>query len=181
MSIRRFAIAAALATAAAPAWAQMSVADSAARREAMTRFAFAEGDWEGPAWYQVAQGQRDTLWQTERIRYKLRSQILLIEGLGRRGTRKTQGDTAFNAVAIIDWLPERGYAMRSHTIDGRVGSFPIEMSDSGFVWGFEVPGGRIRYTMKLTPAGEWNERGEFSRDGERWFPTFEMLLRRTGG
>jgi hypothetical protein len=163
-----------------PAYGQGTVADTAARRDAMARLAFLVGDWEGIAWHQTPT-QRDSLWQTERVRYKLRGQILLIEGLGRRWTgTATPGDTAFNAVAIVDWLPERSYAMRSHTLDGREGTFPIEVSDSGFGWGVEFPGGRIRYTMRLTPAGEWSERGEFSRDGERWFPTFEMLLRRTG-
>ena len=158
----------------------VTVADTAAQRDAMARLGFIAGDWEGPAWYQVAQGRRDTLWQTEHVLYKLRGQILLVEGLGRRRVGTALGDTAFNAVAVIDWLPERGYVMRSHTLEGREGSFPLDLADSGFVWGFEVPEGRVRYTMRLTPAGEWNEHGEFSRDGQRWFPTFEMLLRRAG-
>ena len=113
------------------------------------------------------------------MRFKLRGQVLLIEGVGRHGVSGALGDTAFNAVAVVDWLPDRGYAMRSHTLEDRVGSFGLQVADSGFVWGFDVPAGRIRYTMRLTPAGEWLERGEFSRDGTQWFPTFEMRLHRT--
>jgi len=30
--------------------------------------------------------------------------------------------------------------------------------------------------MRLTQAGKWNERGEYSPDGERWIPIFEMTL-----
>jgi len=168
-----------LAVIAPPVRGQTAAADSAARRAAMARLGFTAGDWEGPAWYQTGPGRRDSLWQTEEVRFKLRGQILLVEGLGRRGSPGALGDTAFNAVAVVDWLPERGYAMRSHTIEGRVGTFPLALTDSGFVWGFEVPGGRVRYTMRLTAAGEWLERGEFSADGERWFPTFEMRLQRT--
>jgi hypothetical protein len=145
----------------------------------MERLAFLVGEWAGPAWYQTGPGGRDSLWQTEDVRFKLRGQILLVEGVGRRGRPGSLGDTAFNAVAVLDWLPARGYAMRSHTLDGRGGTFPLEVSDSGFVWGFDVAGGKVRYTMRLTPTGEWHERGDFSRDGDRWFPTFEMRLRRT--
>jgi YD repeat-containing protein len=89
-------------------------------------------------------------------------------------------DTAFNAWAVLDWTPERGYLMRSNTLDGRYGEFAVQLSDSGFVWGTQFPGGQIRYTMRLTPAGEWHEQGEYTRDGTRWFPTVEMRLRRTG-
>lgn len=164
----------------APALGQTAAPDSAARRTAMARLGFLAGSWEGSAWYQTAQGRRDSLWQTEDVRFKLRGQVLIIEGLGRRGIPSAPGDTVFNAVAVVDWLPERGYAMRSHTLEGRSGTFPLQLSDSGFVWGLEVPGGQVRYTMQLTATGQWHERGEFSRDGERWFPTFEMRLRRTG-
>lgn len=142
------------------------------------RLAFLAGAWSGPAWYQLPSGGRDTLRQTEHVQLKLRGQVLLVEGIGRRLAGGTPTDTVFSALATIDWVPDRGYTMHSYTLEGRQGTFPLTVSDSGFVWGFEVPGGRIRYTMRLTAEGEWLERGEFSRDGERWFPTLEMRLRR---
>jgi hypothetical protein len=54
----------------------------------------------------------------------------------------------------------------------------VEVQQNGFVWGIQVPGGRIRYTMVVTPAGEWHEKGEFTRDEQNWFPTMEMKLKR---
>jgi hypothetical protein len=153
-------------------------ADSAARREAMVRVSFLAGDWFGSAWYQRPGGARDTLWQTEHVRLKLRGQIVLIEGVGRRMAAGVPGDTVFNALATIDWAPDRGYRMHSSTLDGREGTFPLTVSDDGFAWGFDVPGGKTRFRMRLTADGDWLERGEFTRDGEHWVTTFEMRLRR---
>ena len=43
------------------------------------------------------------------------------------------------------------------------------VADRKLVWGFAVPqSGRVRFTITLTPAGEWSEVGEFSSDGTAW-------------
>lgn len=166
---------------ASPSMAQTNVPappDTAARREAMERLGFLVGEWAGEATYQAGRGNRQVLWQTEHVQWKLGGQVLLVEGLGRRVIDGEPADTAFNALATVDWNADRGYVMRSITLDGREGSFPLTVSDRGFVWGFEVPGGRVRYTMQLTDDGTWHERGEFTRDGQQWFPIMEMRLRR---
>jgi len=152
--------------------------DTAARREAMARLAFLVGEWSGEATYHGGPGDSQTLRQTESVQWKLGRQMLLIEGVGRRLTDGEVGDTAFDALATIDWLPDRGYAMRSTTLEGRQATFTLTLSDHGFTWGWEVAGGRVRYTMELTSEGEWHERGEFSRDGEQWQRFIEMRLRR---
>lgn len=160
-----------------PVLSQQAAADTAARRAAMDRIAFMAGDWAGDAWAMLGPGQRLELRQTEWVRRKVGGHVMLVEGLGRRLTDGAPRDTVFNAVATVDWLPERGYVMRSFTLEGQQGEFPLEVSDSGFVWGFDVQGGRIQYTMRLTPEGQWHERGEFIR-GEQAFPIFEMRLTR---
>lgn len=152
--------------------------DTAARRQAMERLSFLVGDWSGDATYRGAGGDSQTLRQTESVQWKLGRQMLLIEGIGRRLTGGEPADTAFNALATIDWLPDRGYAMRSTTLEGRQATFRLTLSDHGFTWGWEVAGGQVRYTMELTSEGEWHERGEFSRDGQQWLQFIEMRLRR---
>lgn len=159
--------------------AQMpSAPDTAARRKAMDKLHFLLGDWGGEATAVVGRGQQVRVFQTEWVRRKVGGQVIAVEGLARRYTPEGLKDTVFNTLGVIEWLPERGYFMRSHVMDGRSGEFPVTVSDSGFVWGFEVPGGRVRFTMMVTPAGEWYEKGEFTRDGSQWFPTMEMRLKK---
>lgn len=160
--------------------AQPVASDPVARREAMQRLAFLVGSWSGDARMTLGPGRTESFRQTEQVRFAVGGQVLVIEGIGRALKDGTPGDTAFQAFGMIDWRPERGYQLRSMTHEGREGTFVVTplAEGQGFTWGFEVPGGRTRYTIRLTPEGEWHERGEFSRDGQQWFPTMEMRLRR---
>lgn len=89
-------------------------------------------------------------------------------------------DTAFNAVATIDCKPERGYLMRSHTMQGLQGEFTLNVVDHGYACDMPARGGKVIYTMKITESGEWDERGEFRPDGQTTgFPTSQMVVRRT--
>jgi hypothetical protein len=160
--------------------AQPAMVDTAARRKAMEKLAFLVGDWGGEATAMVAGGQQLKMWQVEWVRPKLKGQILAVEGMGRRLLAGGPADTLFNAWATIEWTPEKGYMMKSTTMDGRSGEFPLTVSDSGFVWGIDIPsGGKVRYTMRLTPAGEWSENGQYTRDGTTWYPVMDMRLKRT--
>lgn len=153
--------------------------DSAARRVAMQRLAFMKGEWSGDAWAMVGRGQRVDVRQTESVRFAVGGQVLVVEGVGRRLVDGMPRDTVFHAFATIDWLPDRGYLLRSFTLAGQQGAFPIMPAENGFSWGMTVPGGKVNYAMRLTPAGEWDERGEFVREGQPGIPTFGMLVRRT--
>jgi hypothetical protein len=166
--------------AAASAHAQPAASDPVARREAMQRLAFIVGEWSGDARMTLGPGRTENFRQTERVRFALGGQVLVIDGIGRTLKEGSVGDTAFQAFGVLDWRPDRGYQLRSMTHEGREGTFAVTplAEGQGFVWGFEVPGGRTRYTIRLTPEGEWHERGEFSRDGQQWIPTMEMRLRR---
>ena len=160
--------------------AQPTASDPVARREAMQKLAFLVGEWSGDARMMMGPGRTENVRQTEHVRFALSGQVLVIDGIGRTLKDGTVGDTAFQAFGMLDWRPERGYQLRSMTHEGREGTFVVAplAEGQGFTWGFEVPGGRTRYTIRLTPEGEWHERGEFSRDGQQWFPTMEMRLRR---
>jgi hypothetical protein len=139
--------------------AQMpAMPDTAAKRKAMEKLAFIVGDWGGEATAMIGRGQQVRVYQTEWVRPKAMGQVLAVEGVGRRLTAGGLTDTLFHAFAVIDWSADRGYFMRSNVADGRYGEFPIAVTDNGFVWGFELPGGmgRVRYTMTLAD-GLWHE------------------------
>jgi hypothetical protein len=55
----------------------------------------------------------------------------------------------------------------------------VKPGEKGMVWGFKEPsrGFDIRYTVKITDKGEWNEVGEMSMDGSKtWRKFFEMTV-----
>jgi len=164
---------------AAPLGAQTGTAgDPAARRTAMERVSFMVGAWAGDAWAMTGPGTRREMRQTESIRYALGGQVLLVEGVGRALANGVVGDTVFHAVATIDWLPDRGYLMRSYITTGHYGEFPIIATDSGYTWETEARGGKVQYRMHLTPEGVFDERGWFITAEGREVPTLGMLLRR---
>ena len=150
--------------------------DTTARRTAMERLAFLQGKWSGDATAMIGQGQKVQIRQTESVRYALNGQVMLVEGVGRKLVDGIPGDTLFHAVATIDWLPERGYRMRAYTLSGHFGEFPLNVVDRGFAWEAPAPGGKVEYTMKLTDAGVWDERGDYVR-GDQRYEVIRMLVR----
>ena len=158
---------------------ERSVADADARSTAMEQLSFMVGQWSGDAWAVTGPGPRLEIRQTESVRYALGGQVLLIEGVGRALADGVVGDTLFHAVATIDWLPDRGYLMRSYVLSGQYGEFPMVVTEEGYSWEIDIPGGnKVQYRMHLTPDGEFDERGWFITADGREVPNFAMLLRR---
>lgn len=151
--------------------------DTAARRQAMQKLAFLVGEWSGPAWAMMGPGQRMEMRQTEKVRYALGGQVLLVEGIGQRLVNGVPTDTVFHAAATVDWLPDRGYLMRSYTLGGHFGEFPLELAERGFVWQAPAPGGKVIYTMRLTDDGTWDERGVYEGNG-RTMPVVQLTVKK---
>ena len=85
------------------------------------------------------------------------------------------------AVLTYDAAGQR-YAMRAYLSDGRAVDAEAQVVDGALMWGFRPePTGpaRVRYTVRLSDAGEWTETGDVSLDGQTWWPFLEMTLRRT--
>jgi hypothetical protein len=146
-------------------------------RAAIHRLDFLVGEWAGEATVLTRSG-RLTLRQTELVRYSNSGHALVIEGTGWQADSTGAEHIAFNAVAILTHDPQAGYHMRSATMDGRTGDFELTLDDHGFTWGFDTPQVHTRYTMRLTPEGEWHEVGEFSRDGTEWRQFIELRVRK---
>jgi hypothetical protein len=144
----------------------------------MDKLKFMEGTWRGTAWM-MRGNERSQTDMVEIVERKLGGTVLLVQGQGSvaepgSGSRRTVHD----ALAVLSFDPRSGtYSMRSYIGSGQHGDFAVTLVDGGVSWTREVPGGRIRNTARYT-ADEWNEIGEFSRDGTTWTQVMELKLRR---
>ncbi len=134
------------------------------------------GDWSGPATIQMGPGQPRQIQQSEHIQSKLGGRVIVIEGTGRSGD-----EVVFQALGVVSYN-ERAKKFEFDAWTAREGHADawIEVGDDHTAkWGFDTPtGGKVRYAIRLTEAGEWNEVGEFSRDGSQWTKFFEMTLKK---
>ncbi|MGH7481276.1 MAG: hypothetical protein ACRELV_03915 [Longimicrobiales bacterium] len=163
-----------------PASAQEPTGSREARLVAMERLAYMVGAWEGEGWIE-RQGTRSVFRGGERVQSKLGAAVLLVEGLFNARLPGAEADVPVHTTLGVIWYdPEaREYRFTTWVAGGGKAERALELLDDGWRWYLETDGGgRIRYTMTLTPAGEWFEVGEFSADGQRWAQFFEMTLRR---
>ena len=147
----------------------------AAQREAMTRLAYMDGAWRGPAWTIRPSGEKHEITQTERIGPMLDGSVKVIEGKG----YDPDGKVTFNAFATISYdVTTKVYTMHSNAL-GRVGDFVVTPTADGFTW--EIPAGpvTIRYTATVKD-GAWREVGDRIASGREPVRFFEMNLKRVG-
>ena len=147
----------------------------AAQREGMTRLAYMDGVWRGPAWTILQSGEKKTVTQTERIGPFLDGSVKVMEGRG----YESDGKVGFNAFATLSYNPAtRVYTLHSYA-QGYVGDFVLTPTADGFVW--EIPAGpaTLRYTA-VVKDGAWREVGDRIVPGQEPIRFFEMNLKRVG-
>lgn len=147
----------------------------AAQRKALTRLAFMDGVWRGPAWTILPSGEKHAVTQTERIGPFLDETVKVIEGRG----YDESGKVTFNAFGTVSYNPDADrFTMHSYAF-GSVGDFNLTPSADGFVW--EIPAGpvTIRYTA-VVKDGTWKEVGDRIALGKEPVRFFEMNLKRVG-
>jgi hypothetical protein len=170
----------ALLLAAAPAAAQTAAAAPASTAEAMQRLAFLHGTWRGEGVTTVRPGQEERAFVLETTQPKLDGSVLLVEGLGWKGTQGAADyQVVHAAMGVVSYDARRGgWAMRAYRGGGWVDA-DVTVGDGELVWAFDEPGaGRIRYTIRLDEQGRWHEVGDRSPDGRQWHRFFEMRLTR---
>lgn len=163
----------------APAIALAQIPDvKAPVQAAMQSTSIMVGEWKGSSWSMMPDGSRKTAQMHEKISWKLDQTVLLIEGHG----VDENGETAHDALAVLSFDPfAKKYKFESHIAQGlrTSASFEVLEANRKFRWGYETPAEKIRFTLTFSEDGtQWQEKGEFSPDGERWFPTLEMNLQK---
>jgi hypothetical protein len=159
--------------------ALMLAASCAYGAEEMGKLDFLIGEWKGEAWMQRGPAKPEYFIQTEKVTAKAGGKALLVEGLGREKLEDgSAGEVVHDAVALISWdKAKKNYRFDAHVAQQESVDTAIDVpAPNTAVWGFDVPQGKIRYTIRLNDKGQWNEVGEFSRDGTTWMKFFEMTL-----
>lgn len=162
-----------------PAGAAPTEDVAAAHREAIQRLAFMVGDWQGEGWIDRG-GQRLEFRGGERVQRKLDGLALLVEGnFTSRPPGADREVPVHQTLGVIAWDERsRSYRLSTWLASGATGNHELELLESGWRWGLDVPNGTVRYTATFMPDGEWVEVGEFSPDDRNWHKFFEMRLRK---
>jgi hypothetical protein len=135
------------------------------------------GFWEGPATAVVGQGRTREFVQTEDVQWAASGTVITVRGIGRSTEPETRGQIQHDAVAII-WLDDETGKLRFRTHrEGRSLEMDLEVKADTIIWGFAVPGGRVRFTTAFG-NGVWHELGHFLREGAPPVQTMELRLRR---
>jgi hypothetical protein len=148
----------------------------------MKKLDFLIGEWNGEAWIQMGPGKRETVIQTEKVKSKAGGKVLLVEGLGSKKLENGMpGEIVHDAIALISWDKAKNtYRFDAHVAQQDSVDTTLDLTGPNtLVWGFDTPQGKVRYTIRLTEKGQWNEVGEFSRDSTSWMKFFEMTLTKT--
>jgi hypothetical protein len=162
----------------APVFAQPP---GAANREAMKKLDYLVGKWKGDATTTLGKDTKQ-LKQTEDVQFKLDGVVMAVEGMGRgKVPGKDEEGILFHAYAVISYEAQaKTYKIKAYRAEGQSVDADMSLTEKGFIWGFKQPerGVEVRYTMTLTPKGEWHEIGEYSLDGKSWTRFIEMTLAR---
>ena len=135
------------------------------------------GQWKGSGWMEQA-GKRTDFSGAETIQSKLNGLALLVEG--KFNTQVGGKDVTVHETLAVLSSDERSktFRFRTYLASGITGDQEAKLIDGGWQWGFQFPGGTIRYTIKVNEKDQWFEIGEMSQDGATWRKFFEMTLQR---
>ena len=129
------------------------------------------GQWKGSGWIQHG-AKRETFTGTETVQRKLDGLALLVEGK----FSNPEGKVIHETLAVLAYSPKDSkYRFRTYLASGASGEHDLKIIPDAYEWGFQIPNGTIRYTIK-TANDVWFEIGEFSKDGKSWIKFFEMKL-----
>lgn len=129
------------------------------------------GQWKGSGWIQQGP-QRENFNGSETVQRKLDGLALLVEGKFSNAEGKVMHET----LAVLSYDDAlKNYRFATYLANGITGVQDFKIVGDHFEWGFQIPAGTVRYTIKIE-NDMWFEIGEFSRDGKTWFKNFEMKL-----
>lgn len=132
------------------------------------------GQWKGSGWAQYGP-KRESFTGGENIQKKVDGLALLVEGK----FTNSEGKVIHETLAVLSYNEVlKNYRFDTFLATGMSGEYELKVLPDGYEWGFQIPAGIVRYTIKID-NDVWFEIGEFSRDGGKtWFKNFEMKLER---
>lgn len=153
---------------------QVNIAET--KRSEMKNLDRLIGQWKGAGWIQQG-ANRETFEGTETVQKKISGLALLVEG----NYKNKEGVIIHDTLAVISPnLKTKTYDFQTYLANGMNGNQELKIVEGGWQWGFQFPGGAMRYTIKIE-NNVWSEIGEMSRDsGKTWAKFFEMSLKKIG-
>jgi hypothetical protein len=102
--------------------------------------------------------------------------VLIVRGTGRL---KEENNRVIHDAAAMIWFDAatNKLKMRAHRMEGITVEPDIELRGDTLVWGFQMQGGRIRYTTVFSDT-DWHEVGHFIREGMPPVLMMEMRLKK---
>ena len=142
--------------------------------EAMKQLPALEGRWEGEGWIRMGPGEPTKFVGEEIVESRLDRRVMLIEG---RHFLPDRSQVVHHAFAVVTWDEEaKQYRFRSQVANRGGGDHRGYMKDGAFVWENDSPSGLIRFVISVE-GDTWHEVGHIRRN-DRWYPMFEMTLKR---
>lgn len=137
------------------------------------------GHWKGEGtMYRGPQGSKSSV--DEQIEWKLDGTVLLVNGVGKANDVTSNAEKVVHeALGVLTYdAYAQQYKFRSWIRTGLTTDAWFNITgDNKYQWGFDVPNGKIKYSITIDPAKKtWNEVGEYSSDGTAWMKFFEMNL-----
>ena len=151
--------------------------DGSKERAGLAPLARLVGRWEGDATAMVDR-QTKLVSQVEEVVFGAGSTVLMVRGTGRLKDGNP-GTIIYEAAATI-WYEAAAQKlrMRAHRMEGVAVEPELELKGDTLVWGFNVMGGRVRYTTIFSDSS-WHEVGHFLREGAPPMQMMEMRLKRS--
>ena len=149
-------------------------------RAALAPLAGLVGKWEGDARIVTGPGGQQVVRQYEDVVFGAGSTVVMIRGTGRATEAAERGTILFEAAAMLWFDPDSNrIRVRAHRAEGTSVETQADSKTDTLIWGFGMPGGRVRYTIAFT-KDEWHEVGHFLREGAPPVQVIEMRLKRGG-
>lgn len=148
--------------------------DASTAKAAMKKFDQWIGNWEGEGWQMGETGQRTQFKVEEKVTSKLDGLTVIVEGIG-SGKDEYVGHSAIGMIYYD--MNKQVFQFNTVTQEGTNSFTELKINEDGaFVWGFDVPGGKVEFTI-VVEGDNWVEKGAYS-DGTNWYPFLEMNLKK---
>jgi hypothetical protein len=124
----------------------------------------------------MGRGEMHDAKQREVVELGAGGTVLIVRGTG---TLPQENNRVIHDAAAMIWFDAttNKLKMRAHRMEGVSVEPDIEVKGDTLVWGFAVPGGRVRYTAIFSDTS-WHEVGHFLREGMAPVLMIDMRLKK---